>query len=70
MNVRQTLYPFIVVALLLAVACHSSRPLTYEDNKVYNDDSTIEMKSVERKSKMPFDTSAPVPRRVPAEQSR
>ncbi|MGC4058794.1 MAG: hypothetical protein QM743_11845 [Chitinophagaceae bacterium] len=67
---RQILYLFIVVVLLLAVACHSSRPLTYEDNKVYNDDSTIEMKSVERKSKMPFDTSAPIPRNAPAGKSR
>lgn len=32
------------------------------DNKVYNDDSEINMKSTERKSKMPFDTTSSPPK--------
>ncbi len=59
-------FPFsftVIVMLLTTVMLYSCTPKKVStnnagDNKVYNDDSEINMKTTEKKAKMPFDTSA------------
>jgi hypothetical protein len=50
------------ICVLTLFSCHSSKMVS-GDNKDYHDDSLIEMKTIERKARMPFDTAAPVPRK-------
>ena len=49
---------FILTALL-HIACTPKKLHTSGDNKVYNDDSEIIMKTTEKSGKMPFDTTTP-----------
>lgn len=58
-----SVFPYIAILLFSSVMLFSCTPKKVStnntgDNKVYNDDSEINMKTTEKKAKMPFDTVA------------
>jgi hypothetical protein len=53
---------FILATISTASCTPKKASSNSGDNKVYNDDSEINMKSTERKSKMPFDTASSAPK--------
>lgn len=48
----------LIISAVYSTACTSKKITTNTgDNKIYNDDSEINMKKIEKSTKMPFDTT-------------